>query len=163
LALLPEVVAVTFTLIVHEAPAANVPPLKAMLPLPAVAVTVPPHVALKPFGVATIIPAGKVSVNATPVNAALPWIILLIVNVSVLVPFTAIVDGANDLKNVGAGTGAATLLHRENFDVSAGSTPWGCAPGTMTAPAAAGFDVSVAVNTVCPAGTGKVNGPKLGI
>ena len=58
-----------------------------MLPVPATAVTVPPHVLASPFGVATTRPAGSVSVKPTPVSAV-PAFGLVSVNVSVVVPFT---------------------------------------------------------------------------
>ena len=60
----PEAVPVTFTVSVQEPLAAIVPPVSEMLPEPATAVAVPPHVFVKPLGVATTIPAGKLSVNA---------------------------------------------------------------------------------------------------
>jgi len=68
--LVPAVVPVTFTLNVQELLAAIVPPERLITPVPAVAVTVPaPQVPVRPFGVATTRPAGKVSLKATPVNA----------------------------------------------------------------------------------------------
>jgi len=60
----------TFTLNVHELPAANVAPESVTLPDPAVAVIVPPpHDPANPFGEATVMPDGSVSVNASPVAA----------------------------------------------------------------------------------------------
>src|SRR5580658_7768615 len=67
---LPLAVPVVFTVIVQEEFTAIVPVAKVMEPEPAVAVTVPPQVLVKAFGVETTIPAGKVSVKATPVSAA---------------------------------------------------------------------------------------------
>src|SRR5207302_11519472 len=63
----PAVVPVTFTENVHVDPAAgdavSVPPDRLMLPLPATAVIVPlPQEPVKPFGVATTSPAGRLSV-----------------------------------------------------------------------------------------------------
>ena len=46
--------------------AAKVPPERLMLPEPATAVAVPPHVLFKALGVATTRPAGRLSVNAIP-------------------------------------------------------------------------------------------------
>lgn len=63
----PAVVPVTFTDNVHEELAAIVPPDK--LIAPAAAAAVPPQELVKPLGEETTRPAGKVSVNPTPVNA----------------------------------------------------------------------------------------------
>jgi hypothetical protein len=45
------------------------PPDKLIVPDPAVAANVPPHDPVILFGVATTIPLGRLSVNATPVSA----------------------------------------------------------------------------------------------
>src|SRR5882757_10771722 len=66
----PAVVPATFSDTVHDALAANVPPARLAEPDPATAVDVPPQVLVKPFGVATTKPAGKLSVNAAPVRAS---------------------------------------------------------------------------------------------
>ena len=87
LVLRPPAVPVTLTVIVQEPPAARPPLTSPMLPVPATAVTVPPHVLASPFGVATTRPAGSVSVKPTPVSAV-PAFGLVSVNVSVVVPFT---------------------------------------------------------------------------
>jgi hypothetical protein len=95
----PAVVAVTFTEIVQEPPPLTPPPLRATVPLPAVAVSVPPQL-LVAFGeLATARPAGKVSVKATPVIATGFW--LRRVNWSDVVPFNAMVLGLNELLIVG--------------------------------------------------------------
>jgi hypothetical protein len=61
---------VTFTEKAHDAPAARVAPDRLMLFDPGMAVIVPPpHEPIRPLGVDTISPDGKVSVNASPVNA----------------------------------------------------------------------------------------------
>src|SRR4029077_11115874 len=65
----PEVVPVTFTVSVQVLLTAIVPPVSGTLPDPATAVGVPPQVLVSPLGVATTKPAGRVSVNATPVSA----------------------------------------------------------------------------------------------
>jgi hypothetical protein len=76
----PAVVSVTVTLLtsvpgvtpcmfndtVHEAPCASVAPFKLTELPPATAVPVPPHVLEKLLGVATAMPAGSKSLNATP-------------------------------------------------------------------------------------------------
>jgi hypothetical protein len=66
LTLLPDVVAVTFTLTAHDELPEIVPPLRLIPVLPA---AVPPQVSLR-FGVeATCRPLGRLSVTATPVSA----------------------------------------------------------------------------------------------
>jgi hypothetical protein len=63
----PAVVPVIFTANVHELLEAIVPPKRLIVPDPAVAVTVPePHEPVTPLGVATTMPAGRLSVKATP-------------------------------------------------------------------------------------------------
>ena len=70
LVLSPGLVPVTLIENVQEAPAARVAPVRLALPLPGVAVMVPPpHEPVRPLGVATKSPAGNVSVNATPLSA----------------------------------------------------------------------------------------------
>src|SRR4030095_16143487 len=80
----PAVEPVTVTLNVQEPLAAIVPTDNAIVPVPAVVVIlfIPPQALKVP--VATVKPAGKTSVNATPVSAV-PVFGLLIVNVSVVV------------------------------------------------------------------------------
>jgi len=102
----PETELVTLTVTVHELLAAIVPPVNETVPDPAVAVGVPLHVLLNPFGVATTKLAGKASVNPTPVS---PTVAdgLVMVMVMVLVPPTEIVVGLNTLVVVG---GATTVM-----------------------------------------------------
>ena len=64
----PAAVAVTFTVMVHAAPSASVPPVSPIVPLPATAVSVPLQPLDAPLGVATTRPAGSVSSNASPVS-----------------------------------------------------------------------------------------------
>jgi hypothetical protein len=97
----PAVVPVTSTEKVQEDPAAGdavkVPPAKLMLPLPAVAVIVPLPQEPVTLGVeATVTPAGKLSVNATPLRATLVFG-LLMVKLNVLLVFSAMLVGLNDL------------------------------------------------------------------
>src|SRR5579864_5542299 len=66
----PAAMPFTFKLIVHDALAARLAPVRLMEPEPAAAVTVPLQVVVSPFGVATTNPAGSVSLNATPVRAS---------------------------------------------------------------------------------------------
>jgi hypothetical protein len=63
----PAVVPVTFTCIVQLAFAVTTPPASETTPEPGTAVCVPPQLPDKPFGSATTRPAGRLSVNATPV------------------------------------------------------------------------------------------------
>ena len=69
LILFPVVVPCTLRETVQDAPAGILPPVRLAEDAPAVAVAVPPQVLFK-FGVgATTRPAGKLSVNASPVAA----------------------------------------------------------------------------------------------
>ena len=79
------------------------------LPAPATAVTVPPHVSARPFGVATTRPAGSVSVKPTPVSAVAAFG-LVSVNVSVVVPFTTMLAAPNALAIVGGATATTVRL-----------------------------------------------------
>jgi hypothetical protein len=79
-------VPVTFTISVQEALAAMLPPVSVMLVPPAVAEAEPLQLSTSPFGVATMTPAGSVSLKATPVCITVVDG-LVIVKVKVLVPF----------------------------------------------------------------------------
>jgi len=103
----PAVAPVTVTLKVQFPPAAIVPPVNAITPVPAVVVNVPPpHCAVEV--VATVKPAGSVSDTATPLNAMLVFG-FVIVKVSVVVPATGIVAAPNAFMIVG---GASTVSVR---------------------------------------------------
>jgi hypothetical protein len=106
----PVVAPVTFTVTVQDEAVAIVPPLKLMLPEPAVAVAVPTQVPPKPFGVATTSPVGSVSVNATPASATVLAAGLVSVKVSVETPFTAMAVGLNAFAMEG---GATTTMDAE--------------------------------------------------
>lgn len=102
--------ATTSTVTVQVPPAVIVPPEYESDPAPAFAVTVPPHVVLAAGVFATTMcpgKIGKVSEKATPVRVV-PVFGLVIVNVKVLVPPTAIGSGENDLLIPG-GIGAFTV------------------------------------------------------
>src|SRR6266853_1481650 len=119
LLLSPAVVPVTSTEKVHEEPAAGeavkVPPDRLMVLLPAVAVIVPLPQEPVTLGVAaTTRPAGKLSVNATPLRA-LAVFGLVMVKLSVLLAFNAMLVGLKALLIVG---GATTVM--EAFAV----VPW---------------------------------------
>ena len=105
----PAVVPTTLTEKVQEAFAASVAPERAVLALPAVAVMVPPpHDPVRPFGVETTMPDGKLSVNATPVSVA-ALLGLLIVKVSEVVPLMGIELVPKALVMVG-GDGVVTVM-----------------------------------------------------
>jgi len=94
----PAIALVTFTLTAQELATGMVPPVRLMLPDPAVAVTVPPlQFPLKPFGVATTRFVGSVSVNATPASGSTLAAGLVMVKVSVETPDGAIVAGLKAL------------------------------------------------------------------
>lgn len=96
----PEVVPFTSTLMEHEPLDTRVPPNKLIVLVPAVAVSVPLHVLLVLGAEATCTPEGKVSLKATPVSAK-PGFGLLMLKVTVLVPFSGMLVGENALLMVG--------------------------------------------------------------
>src|SRR3989442_7570545 len=104
----PVVVPVTLSEIVHEPLAASVPTDKLIEPDPAVAVVVPLHVLLRLLGFATTSPAGKLSVNATPLRLVVFG--LLIVNVRLVLALSGIEPAPNAFEIVG---GVATVMLAE--------------------------------------------------
>lgn len=87
----PADVPFTFTLKVHDELIPILAPLNATLFDAATAVTVPPlHDPVSPFGVATTIPDGNVSVKATPLKAAVFAAGFPMVNVNAVLPLTGI-------------------------------------------------------------------------
>jgi len=86
--LTPPVVAVTFTETVQDALVARVAPVKLTAPEPAAAVAVPPQEFVKALGVETTKPAGKVSVNATPVSETVFAAGFVITKLKEVEPFT---------------------------------------------------------------------------
>ncbi len=101
--LVPAVVPVTSTEMVHEPLAAIIPLPKLMVPEPAFAVTVPPQTPTTLGTAATCTPEGRLSVNATTVSAV-PVFGLPRVKVRVEVPLSAIDAGENALLMVGGPT-----------------------------------------------------------
>ena len=86
---------------------ARVAPERLTLPEPATAVIVPPpQVPVRPFGVATTRPAGRVSVNATPVSEIVGVRIVDGKASARCVPFSGMLAAPNDLVIVG---GVATV------------------------------------------------------
>src|SRR6266566_2782177 len=104
----PVVVPVTLNEIVHEPLAASVPAERLIEPDPAVAVVVPLHVLLRLLGFATTSPAGKLSVNATPLRLVVFG--LLMVNVRLVLAFSGIEAAPNAFAIVG---GVATVMLAE--------------------------------------------------
>src|ERR1700728_1289721 len=98
---MPEVVPVTFTAKVHEAPAARVAPERLTLFEPAdAAIVPPPQFPVKPLGVLTTCPEGKVSVKPMPLRelAVLGFERL---KVSDVLPFRAMLAAPNAFEIVG--------------------------------------------------------------
>ena len=106
----PGAVAVTFTERTQEELAATVAPVSETVPDPAAAITAPPHVLAKPFGVATTIPAGSASVNATPVSPTVFATGFVIVNVNEVDAFNAMLAAPNTFAIEG---GASTVTLAE--------------------------------------------------
>src|SRR5689334_8866654 len=99
----PPVVPTTFTENVQEPPAAMVPPARLTTEKPETVpvVMVPaPHDPVSPFGFGIVRPAGSVSPKPTPVNATVAFG-LVIVKVSVVVPFRLMVAAPNALAMLG--------------------------------------------------------------
>ena len=97
----PAVVPVTVTGKVHGTPGATEAPLREMVRVAAVVVSVPLHVGVEES--ATLKPAGKVSLKPTPANVAVLFV-LLIVNVKVDVLPWGIDAGLNPLLIEGGDT-----------------------------------------------------------
>src|SRR5690348_4441878 len=117
----PAVVPVTVTVSVQLPPAAIVPPLRLMLVPAAVADGEPLHVLVSPFGVFTLRPPVSVSLNATPLSAT-DALGLVMVKVSVVVPFSGIEVAPKALLMVGGATTVSVwvpLLLELNFGLLA--------------------------------------------
>jgi hypothetical protein len=109
---LPDAVAVTFTAKAHEAAEASVAPVNEMEDEPAPAVITPlEHDPVKPFGVATTSPTGKVSLNAIPPSGARFGFV--IVKLKAVIPFTAMLVGEKFFVITG---GANTTIVAEAVD-----------------------------------------------
>jgi hypothetical protein len=99
----PAVLPVTLTVKLQEAFAARVAPDKLTEVVPAVAVIVPPpQLPVKPLGVETTSPEGKLSVKPTPVNEIVFAVGLLMVKFNTVLPFKGIVTSSKDLTMLGA-------------------------------------------------------------
>jgi hypothetical protein len=107
----PLVTAVTFTEKVQELLVARVAPARLTDEEPATAVLVPaPQAPVRALGVDTTKPAGRVSVNATPVSATAFAAGLVIVKVREVEPFTGSVAAPKDFVITG---GLATVTFAE--------------------------------------------------
>src|SRR6266567_6683405 len=101
----PAWVPVTFTTIVQVLPGvAMLPPDRLIVVVFAVAVTVPPQVLLTPGVLATCSPPVNVSEKAIPFSAVVFAAGLVIVKVTVVVPFSGILAAPNALLIVGGAT-----------------------------------------------------------
>jgi len=96
----PALVPVTLTASVQLPLAASVTELRLTVPVPCVAVTEPPQVLLKPFGVATTTPEGSVSMKFKLVWATLAEG-LVMVNVSEVLVFSGMEAAPKTLVIVG--------------------------------------------------------------
>lgn len=96
---IPAATPVTFTEMVQELLDAIVAPARTMLLLPAVELIVPVHVVVKPLGVDTISPEGRVSLKETPVVRT-PFG-LVMEKFRLVVPFKGIATLPKDFVRVG--------------------------------------------------------------
>jgi len=104
LTLAPAVVPVTFKPSVHVLLGGRVTPASETFPEPATAAAAPPHVFANPFGVPTTRPAGKASVNATPVRDAVLAAGFATVKVNEVVELSRILGVPKPLLIVGKAT-----------------------------------------------------------
>src|SRR5215470_16216438 len=103
---IPTVVPVMLTTTVQVPLAGMVPPLNVSVVSPAVGAKAPPQEVLAPGVAATCNPDGSASVNPTPVSDTVEFGFIM-VNVSVVVPLSAMLDEPNDLLIEG---GATTVM-----------------------------------------------------
>jgi hypothetical protein len=100
----PDAVPVTFTVSAQLLLVPIAAPVSEMLPVAATAVAVPPQVLVNPLGVATTIPAGSASVNATPACATEFAAGLVIVKVRLVVAFSGMLTAPNAFAMDGGAT-----------------------------------------------------------
>jgi hypothetical protein len=106
----PAIVPCTLSDTVQEAPGARVTADKLTEEEPAAAVAVPPQVLVRPFGVATTKPVGRLSVKPIPVSEITFAAGLVILKVSEVVPSKGMLAAPNTLVMVG---GVATVRFAE--------------------------------------------------
>ncbi len=135
----PATIPVTLTLTVQEAAAPSVIPETLMLVAPAVAVIVPVvQVPVRPGEFATTIPAGRLSVNPIPTSGSGFTAGFVIVKVTVVLPFSAILDAPKALPMVGGArtttntVAAAVFPEPPSLDVTA-VVALSCSPAAMPA------------------------------
>ena len=148
---------VTSTLSVQVDTPGTEPLVRLIIPVPATAVGVPPHVFATPGVGATVTPAGNASVKSSPVVPP-AFAVLSIVNVSVLVPPLAIGSGANAFVNTGETEGGL------NSASTVTSLPTVTVHGLVVQPppekVTKAPDVAVAVSsTMVPVGTTSEQSP----
>ena len=102
------------TIIVQLLEAGIVPLFRVRLELPAIATTVPPQLLARPFGLATVIPEGKLSVSAAEVIAIV--VVFVKVSVNCAVPFGTIVPGEKLLLTSGALVTVSVALAARIFE-----------------------------------------------
>lgn len=108
----PAVAPVTGAEKVHVPPSGMLPPVSwSVLPM---RVSVPAHPREPPtgFGVPSVMPAGKGSLNIAPVKSVLPLAVFTTVMVAVEEPPCTIPVGKNVLVTVGGGDGSAATIVR---------------------------------------------------
>jgi hypothetical protein len=106
----PAAVPVTFTAKLQEALAASVAPERLITFVPWVAVIVPPpHVPVCPLGVETTRPAGRVSLNPTPVSVVVV-LLFWMVKLSEVEPFSGMLAAPNDLLMAAGPVPPVTLI-----------------------------------------------------
>jgi hypothetical protein len=103
----PTEVPITLIVRLHEALAASVAPAMLMLLLPLIARIVPPHVSLRPLGLATTRPDGNESVNPMPVSDEALGLLIVKIRVAVVVfrmtapPPVSLIEGGDGCARTG--------------------------------------------------------------
>jgi hypothetical protein len=143
----PAVEPSTFTENVQLPPAASVAPERLTVEEPAKAVIVPPpQLPVRPLGLATTNPAGRLSVKAMPVRVV-PVLGLSIVKLKVVVPFNGMLAAPKDLLITGA---AMTVIVFEPVlfpSLSSSATLLGSTIAVLARlPAAVGVTAKVTLN-----------------
>ena len=128
----PSVMAVTFTLKLHEALAARAAPVKLTAPDPAVAAIVPPpQLPVSPFGDETTRPAGSASVKPMPVNAV-EALALLIVKLREVDPFSEMLAAPKDFRIIGGAMAAPMVIRPIRLPVNSVNHRFPSGPTAMS-------------------------------
>src|SRR5438105_5712780 len=150
----PAVVAVTFTLKVHEALDARVALARLMLLDPVAAVIVPPpQLPVSPIGVETTSPDGNVSVKPTPLNVEALG--LLMVKLSDVDPPTAMLATPKDFVIVGGATAITTPVGIRPMRLPASSVNHRLPSGPAVIPSNPAAALTPAPNTVTTPSDGR--------